>query len=154
MLTAASVATGVHGAARARLGLRHIVHRQHAVQHRHAGVERHLHEPARRRLGHEPEVLGVTADDDAEREHRIEAPRAGGPRGGHRQLETPRHPGQLHVLVARALAAQRVERGVHQAPDECLVPARGDHGERRPAALNRLPRQLEQVSELARLVER
>ena len=119
------------GAAAARLGLRRVVHREHAVQHRHAGVERHALQSLRGPVGDQAEVLGLAADHDPEREHRVEAPGVRRPRRRDRQLVAARDPGELDVVGGNALALQRVERGVDETLHERLVPARGHDRETR-----------------------
>ena len=72
----------------------------------------------RRRVGDQPEVLGLAAGSARRtRARRRSDPARRRQRARERQLEGARHPHDLEILLGGAARAQAVERGVDEALD-------------------------------------
>ena len=111
------------------MGILDLLHRQHAVEHRHPGVQRHPHQALCAQVGHVLVVAGVAADHAAEHDQRVVAAALGQLARGHWQLPGA---GQAHHVDRRlrhAIVGQALPRTGHQGVGDARVPAAGQDRE-------------------------
>src|SRR5690606_39057895 len=100
-------------------------HREHAIAHRHAMLERYPHQAFGAAIGHLLVVAGVAADDAAQRDERGVAAGSGQPRGGLRQLPRAGHADDVHGVRIHAVLGERLARAFDQRIHDARVPAAG-----------------------------
>jgi hypothetical protein len=88
--------------------------------------QRHVSEAARRFAGDVFEVRGLAPDHAAQRDDGVVAAARGRRFGGHRQLERPGHPHDVHLRVGEPMTAQRVARAFEQQVGDGVIEAADD----------------------------